>query len=208
MASPLQIEANRRNSLHSTGPRTPEGKAVSRFNALKSGIHAEAQIIPGEDPAELEALSAGYYEQFHPASPIQCFLVDTLIHADWQLRRLRRLEAQLWTSQLSEIKGEDAGDAPLGRVYVQSLDAFTRLQRRIDATERSYYRALRELERLPAPAADTPAPADPAPDPWPPAPDLASFRQPAASTAEAPPPGLTPAPDPWPPAPEPDMLIR
>lgn len=202
MASPLQIEANRRNSLHSTGPRTPEGKAVSRFNALKSGIHAEAQIIPGEDPAELEALSAGYYEQFHPASPIASFLVDTLIHADWQLRRLRRLEAQLWTSQLSEIK-EDAETAPLGRVFVQSLDAFTRLQRRIDATERSYYRALHELERLPAPAVDTPAPAEPAPD-------LASFRQSPAPAAEAPPPAFTPAPDPWPlaPGPQPDMLIR
>ena len=207
MASPLQIEANRRNSLLSTGPRTPEGKAVSRFNALKSGIHAEAQIIPGEDPAELGALSAGYYEQFHPASPIQCFLVDTLIHADWQLRRLRRLEAQLWTSQLSEIK-EDAENAPLGRVFVQSLDAFTRLQRRIDATERSYYRALKQLLDV-APALSSPA--DPEPIETPPLPpDLASFRQPPPSAPEAPPPGFTLAPDPWPQVPEsqPDMLIR
>jgi hypothetical protein len=183
MASPLQIEANRRNSLHSTGPRTPEGKAVSRFNALKSGIHAEAQIIPGENPAELEALSAGYYEQFHPASPIACFLVDTLIHADWQLRRLRRLEAQLWTSQLSEIK-EDAEDAPLGRVFVQSLDAFTRLQRRIDATERSYYRALHELEQV-APAVLPPVTPDPLETP-PLPPDLASFR-PEVAPATLPP---------------------
>ncbi|HEY7391218.1 MAG TPA: hypothetical protein VH640_22065 [Bryobacteraceae bacterium] len=197
MATPLQIEANRRNSLMSTGPRTPEGKAASRFNALKSGIHAEAQIIPGEDPAELEALSTGYHDQFHPASPIECFLVDTLIHADWQLRRLRRLEAQLWTSQLSEIKE----DASLGRAFVQSLDAFTRLQRRIDATERSYYRALRELRQLQV--ASGYVRAEPAPDPQPPAPDLASFRQTPAPAAEAPPPDLNP-----PSEPQPDMLIR
>ena len=204
MASPLQVEANRRNSLHSTGPRTPEGKAVSRFNALKSGIHAEAQIIPGEDPAELEALSAGYYEQFHPASPIQCFLVDTLVHADWQLRRMRRLEAQLWTSQLSEIKE----DAPLGRAYVQSLDAFTRLQRRIDATERSYYRALKQLLEV---ASAISSPADPEPIETPPLPpDLASFRQPVAPAILSPASALSASP-PYPESPDPpqpDMLIR
>ena len=37
MSSLRQIEANRRNSQLSTGPRSPEGKAVSCFNALKSG---------------------------------------------------------------------------------------------------------------------------------------------------------------------------
>ena len=197
MASPLQIEANRRNSLKSTGPRTPEGKNVSRFNALQSGIHAEAQIIPGEDPAELEALSAGYYEQVHPTSPIEGFLVDTLIHADWQLRRLRRLEAQLWTSQLSDIKE----DAPLGRAYVQSLDAFTRLQRRIDATERAYYRALKQLLEV-APAISSPA--DPEPIETPPLPpELASFRQPDVAPAILSPANPTPSH-----GSDPDMLIR
>ena len=36
MATTLQIEANRRNAQNSTGPRTDQGKAVSRFNALKT----------------------------------------------------------------------------------------------------------------------------------------------------------------------------
>ena len=33
MSSLKQIEANRRNALKSTGPRTPEGKDRSRCNA-------------------------------------------------------------------------------------------------------------------------------------------------------------------------------
>ncbi len=33
-----KIEANRRNALHSTGPRTPEGKANVRLIALKHGF--------------------------------------------------------------------------------------------------------------------------------------------------------------------------
>ena len=164
MATERQIEANRQNSQKSTGPRTPEGKAVSRFNALQSGIHAASLVIPGEDPAALEALTADYHRQFQPATPLECFLVDTIIHADWQLRRLRLVEAQLWEKEMT------AQEKPsLAEAYAGAGDIFTRLQRRIDATERSYFRALRELQR--ARAAQPEPGEDPAPEP-----ELASFR--------------------------------
>ena len=176
MATFRQIEANRLNALKSTGPVSSEGKAVSRFNALKTGIHAQSQVIPGEDPAELEALAAGYHCQFPAATPLERFLVDTLIQAEWQLRRLHRLEAQLWTNQIHDTEG----DAQLGQAYARALDVFTRLQRRIDATERSYYRALRELQRLRSAEPEPAAWSEPAPGPCPPAPEtapnLASFR--------------------------------
>ncbi|MFO0907096.1 MAG: hypothetical protein U0794_01800 [Isosphaeraceae bacterium] len=38
MASPAQIEANRRNATKSTGPKTEAGKARSRANAFKHGL--------------------------------------------------------------------------------------------------------------------------------------------------------------------------
>jgi hypothetical protein len=46
MASDKQIAANRRNATKSTGPRTQEGKARSRLNALRHGL---ASTLPAAD---------------------------------------------------------------------------------------------------------------------------------------------------------------
>src|SRR5712691_13277338 len=100
MSTDAQINANRLNSQKSTGPISPEGKARSSLNALKSGIDACSHIIPGEDQAELEALTADFLLHFHPSDPNQLSLVDTLISAEWIQRRLRRIEAQLWNRQV------------------------------------------------------------------------------------------------------------
>jgi len=144
MATPAQILATRQNALKSTGPRTEEGKAVSRFNALKTGIEAKSMVIPGEDAAELEKLAADYHTQFQPADPVERFLVDSMVNAEWQLRRFRKVEAGLWEFTLS---GQESG---LGEAYGENLKVFTRLHRRIEAIERSYHRSLRELQRLQA----------------------------------------------------------
>jgi hypothetical protein len=91
-STPKQAAASRANSQKSTGPRSAAGKAVSRFNALKHGIYAVHQIM-FEDLAEL---SAEYHELYSPADSKQRFLVDTLVHHEWRIRRIRRVEAALW----------------------------------------------------------------------------------------------------------------
>ncbi len=44
MTSYRQIEANRRNALKSTGPKTEAGKQASRCNAVRHGLTAETVI--------------------------------------------------------------------------------------------------------------------------------------------------------------------
>ena len=163
MPTQAQINANRLNALKSTGPTSREGKAASSLNALKSGIDAWSHIIPGEDPAELEALTAAFVLHFHPADPNQLSLVDTLIGAEWTQRRLRRIEAQLWNYQvecldknLSHADFIDASiqhNSPLGHAYQDALDPLTRIQRRIDSANRMYLRTLKVLQDLQAAAA-------------------------------------------------------
>jgi hypothetical protein len=149
MATIKQIEANRLNSQKSTGPRSVEGKLRSSQNALKSGIDAESLIILGEDRAALEALTQEYVERFHPTTPEQRHFVDILIRDDWQLRRLAKVDAQIWEYELAFPLKRDE-NAPHGRAYASGSTIFFRLQRRIDSLERSYQRALRELQRLQA----------------------------------------------------------
>ncbi|PWU08761.1 MAG: hypothetical protein C5B51_07370 [Terriglobia bacterium] len=149
MPTEKQIQANRLNARKSTGPRTAAGKAISARNALKSGIDAESDIIRGEDAAELETLTEAYFERFRPATVEERHYVDTLIRADWQLRRLTRAEAQIWEYEMdTAFNLHDT--APLGHAFERGEKSFWRIQRRIEAAERSHQRALRELERLQA----------------------------------------------------------
>jgi hypothetical protein len=147
MATIKQIEANRLNAQKSTGPRSAEGKAVTSMNALKSGVDAQSHIIRGEHQEQLQTLTAEYLERFRPATPEERFYVDTLIRDDWQLRRLAKADAQIWEYQMDSAFTLNE-DSPLGHAFSRGDRTFIRLQRRIDATERSYQRALRELERL------------------------------------------------------------
>src|SRR6266404_2801096 len=95
MSTDRQIEANRLNAQHSTGPNTPQGRAAVRLNGLKHGLCAETIVVPGEDPAEFEALLNAYRAERQPASPTDEFLVRQLAMADWFLLLLRRLQASI-----------------------------------------------------------------------------------------------------------------
>ena len=55
MATLSQIRANRANALRSSGPRSEAGRQIARFNALKHGLASKELVIPGEDPAALDA---------------------------------------------------------------------------------------------------------------------------------------------------------
>jgi hypothetical protein len=53
-----QLEANRHNSLKSTGPKMETGKQVSRCNAVRHGLTAETVIGALEDTEDYKAFEA------------------------------------------------------------------------------------------------------------------------------------------------------
>ena len=94
--SPAQIEAARRNGARSRGPVTPEGKARASRNALKHGLAAlEHLVLDGEDPAELEALTARLLTEVGPESEIEARLVRRMAVAFWKGERAERIEVAI-----------------------------------------------------------------------------------------------------------------
>jgi hypothetical protein len=102
MTSIPQFEANRRNALKSTGPRTFDGKQASRRNALRHGLTAETLIEPLEDPESYRAFEAAIVAEYLPQSPVEKELVHRLASLFWRLRRATSIETGLLRLQ-SEI---------------------------------------------------------------------------------------------------------
>ena len=145
MATPAQLAANRANAQRSTGPRSVEGKSVSRFNALQHGADAASPIIPGEDPGEYQHLAGEYLQCLAPQTPDEQYHVQTMIDSDWQKRRLSRLETECYHILDTESPGISLADAILAATPAAKLLA--RTQRQLAAHQRVWYRAFTELRR-------------------------------------------------------------
>ena len=106
MTSERQKAANQANALHSTGPKTPEGKAVVRLNALQHGLLAREVVLPGEDADAFEDLWNRVRADLSPVGPIEELLVDRIANAMWRLGRLARAETALFHWRVHELKAD------------------------------------------------------------------------------------------------------
>jgi hypothetical protein len=93
MTSPAKIAANRANSTKSSGPRTPEGKAVSAMNRLSHGLRAAVVVVPGEDPAEWENFREKIVASLEPENLLEAELASRVASGLWRLRRCDAMEA-------------------------------------------------------------------------------------------------------------------
>src|SRR6267142_3947305 len=153
MASEKQFEANRSNAQKSTGPRTPEGRAAVRLNGVKHGLTAETIVLKGESEADFTQLFDSLEAEHDPVSPTEEALVVQLAMATWRLRRLYHQEAGFYTCQLQSLVGmqkdlnlKDAGR--MGHAAAWSESTLTLFNRQEARMERTFYRALHELQRL------------------------------------------------------------
>src|SRR4051812_19626600 len=175
MSTLKQIEANRRNAQKSTGPTSVTGKAVSSMNALKTGLHANTLVLPTEKVADLELLIEEHYAQHNPTTAEARLLLDDLIHCEWELRRIRAAETQLWLYAVDNKYG-DKPKHPPGRPAAPYHGPFPKLQSRLDTTRRACYRALAALKQIADDAPPAPV-ALPEPETHPEAPPITNTAQ-------------------------------
>lgn len=103
MTSYRQIEANRRNALQSTGPRTEAGKQASRRNAVRHGLTAETVITALEDAEDYKAFEVAITADYDAQSAIERELVLRLASVLWRLRRATTMETGLLEIQAEQL---------------------------------------------------------------------------------------------------------
>jgi hypothetical protein len=151
MSSARKATANRENALKSTGPKTPDGKATVRLNALRHGLVSE-EILPAEDEEALRELTEGLRAELQPVGELEGLLVDRITSLLWRLRRLARVEAGVFLQEsYGDVRDSDA--STLGLAFIRDgngANAFSKLSRYETTMERGLYKALHELQRLQA----------------------------------------------------------
>src|SRR6516162_10083528 len=103
MTSVKRIEANRRNSLKSTGPKTETGKQASRCNAVRHGLSAETVMGALEDAEDYKAFEAAITADYDAQSAVERELVLRLANLLWRLRRATTIESGLFKIQAKHL---------------------------------------------------------------------------------------------------------
>jgi hypothetical protein len=157
MPSERQLVANKKNAQKSTGPKTPEGRAAVRLNGVKHGLTAATLVLPGESESDFESLLDSFESEHNPATPTEEALVRQMAMAQWRLLRCYHIESAFFTLRMDDLQMNvrDAKKldrfAPLAvvaRCDCDSANLLPKLSAMQARLERSFYKALHELERL------------------------------------------------------------
>lgn len=144
MVSEKQLRANTQNALLG-GVKTPNGKAISRFNALKHGLLSEQALLENEDEGELRDLGERLRRDLKPASEMEMVLVERIIVNTRRLKRVIKAEVEMIEHDTEMEKDFGAAFSYDSANNYNSYDKFTRYETSI---ERGLYKALHELQRL------------------------------------------------------------
>jgi hypothetical protein len=98
--SEKQQDANRQNAQHSTGPKTPGGKAAMRLRALKYGLRARSLLIPGENPEDYKQLWADLEAEWQPQTRTERMHLEQAAVSQWLLARVAESESRLYQEDI------------------------------------------------------------------------------------------------------------
>lgn len=133
MATQAQIDANRANATHSTGPKSDDGKAASSANSFKHGLESSKVLLPGEDPALLDALRQDLIAEHAPVGVIEGFMVQQIATNIIRLQRAQVFERDLAYGVLET-----------GRFTQEQLALASRY---LTTAERSFSRSVTDLRK-------------------------------------------------------------
>ena len=148
--SQRKIEANRRNALHSTGPRNTER---TRNNAIRHGLLA-AGLTEWDDAEKYEENIHALTAIYSSSDPVDTFLIEQMALEMLRSRRTARLEAETITvSSQPDTSSDPTSDRCTPMIHPLVMKeyagpALDRLERYASAALNRMLRCRRELERM------------------------------------------------------------
>ena len=133
ITSPARVAANRRNAQKSTGPRTSEGKARSRWNAVQHGLLAKRLFTRDEsDRSSFDHLLESLREDWQPDGTLEEILLEKIAIGYYKLHVVYGYEAEY--ARRSEeffftIDRTGRYATSINRQLTQDVNQFERLQR-------------------------------------------------------------------------------
>jgi len=87
-----------------SGPKTRQGKAVAKMNALTHGLRSSAPVIPGEDAREWERHKSGVTDAFFPIGTVEGALAERVALLLWRLARVARYETAMLAGSIADTE--------------------------------------------------------------------------------------------------------
>jgi hypothetical protein len=149
--SQKKIESNRRNSLHSTGPRNTQR---TRHNAIRHGLLAEG-LTEWDDPAEYQEIIHALMAIYPSTDPVDTFLIEQMTLEMLRSRRTAQLEAETITvsSSRPDPSSDPRSDRRTPMIEPMVMQEYTgpaldRFQRYASANLNRLLRCRRALEPI------------------------------------------------------------
>jgi hypothetical protein len=105
-ASQAQINANRENATHSTGPQSAAGKANVSQNRTTHALNYNAatfRVLPCESQSDYDNLLKDLQEEHQPETPTESLLVLSMAQHRWLLDRATRLQETTLDPETGQI---------------------------------------------------------------------------------------------------------
>ena len=133
MVTSAQLAANQSNAQHSTGPKTPEGKAISARNNFRNGFSGAFTVLPWESQDEFDMLLGSLRDEHKPSGLTEMILVDKMAQAIWLSKRAIILQHVTFNHELPACDDQ------------KQLALYLRYQ---TTNERAFHKCLNDLLKL------------------------------------------------------------
>jgi hypothetical protein len=132
-ATPAQVIANQSNAQHSTGPKTPEGKAIVAQNNFRHGFTGAFRVLAWENQDDYRALHLSLEKEHQPSTATEEMLVETMAQSYWLRKRALALQNTCFSGESLTCEDE------------KNLALYIRYQ---NTHDRAFHRSLNDLLKL------------------------------------------------------------